>query len=230
MHLSIIIPALNEADGLESTLRPLQALRAHAVEVILVDGGSVDATRELAAPMVDRVLRSAPGRALQMNAGALAAQGDILLFLHADSQLPDRADELIEAALAVPHSQWGRFDVKISGRHWMLPVIAWCMNQRSRLTGIATGDQGIFVRRSAFLRLGGFPNQPLMEDIEFSAQISRLALPVFIARRITTSGRRWERNGLWRTIFLMWRLRWQYARGTSAADIHRAYDGRQHGE
>ena len=225
MHLSIIIPTLNEAANIEATLRTLQALRARGAEIIVVDGGSGDGTRELAAPLVDRVMHSAPGRATQMNAGANAASGDTLLFLHADSLLPDRADELIDRALSVPHAQWGHFDVCIAGKHLMFPIIAWFMNQRSRLTGIATGDQGIFIHRAAFARLGGFPEQPLMEDIEFSARMSRVTLPVFISERLTTSGRRWEKHGIWRTIWLMWRLRWQYSRGISAAQIHRAYYG-----
>ena len=226
MRLSIIIPTLNEAANIEATLRPLQALRARDTEIIVVDGGSGDGTRELAAPLVDRVMHSAPGRATQMNAGANAASGDTLLFLHADSLLPERADELIDKALSVPHAQWGRFDVCIVGKHLMFPVIAWFMNQRSRLTGIATGDQGIFIHRLAFARLGGFPDQPLMEDIEFSVRMGRVTLPVFISARLTTSGRRWEKHGIWRTIWLMWRLRWQYSRGVSAAEIHRAYYGR----
>ncbi|HEX9392686.1 MAG TPA: TIGR04283 family arsenosugar biosynthesis glycosyltransferase [Usitatibacteraceae bacterium] len=229
MRLSIIIPTLNEAANIEATLRPLQAMRARAVEIIVVDGGSSDATRELAMPLVDRVMQSAAGRATQMNAGANVATGDILLFLHADSLLsnhPNGADDLIAAALATPQAQWGRFDVNISGSHFMFPIIAWFMNQRSRLTGIATGDQGIFVRRIAFTRLGGFPDQPLMEDIEFSQRMGKLCLPVFIAARLGTSGRRWEKHGVWRTIGLMWRLRWRYWRGVSAAEIHRAYHGR----
>ena len=226
MRLSIIIPTLNEVENIEATLRPLQAMRARAVELIIVDGGSSDATRALAAPRVDKLLQTAPGRATQMNAGGHAASGEMLLFLHADSLLPERADALIELALAVPHAQWGRFDVRILGRHFMLPVIAWFMNKRSRLTGIATGDQGIFMRRETFLRVGGFPQQALMEDIEFSVRMRKLCMPVFIAARIGTSGRRWEKHGVWRTIWLMWRLRWQYARGTGAADIHRSYYGK----
>ena len=226
MRLSIIIPTLNEAGNIEATLGPLQALRAREVELIIVDGGSSDRTRELAAPLVDRVMHSAPGRAAQMNAGADIAKGDMLLFLHADSLLPVNADALIANALANPQAQWGRFDVNISGRHFMLLVIAWFMNQRSRLTGIATGDQGIFIRRATFVALGGFPLQPLMEDIEFSLRMGKISLPVFIAARITTSGRRWEKHGVWRTIWLMWRLRWQYSRGTPATEIHRAYYGK----
>ena len=225
MRLSIIIPTLNEAANIEATLRPLQALRTRGAEIIVVDGGSSDGTRELAAPLVDRVMHSAPGRATQMNAGANAATGDTLLFLHADSLLPERADELIDGALSVTHAQWGRFDVQIAGANFMFPIISWFMNQRSRLTGIATGDQGIFIHRLAFARLGGFPDQPLMEDIEFSVRMGRVTLPVFVSARLTTSGRRWEKHGIWRTIWLMWRLRWQYSRGVNAAEIHRAYYG-----
>jgi rSAM/selenodomain-associated transferase 2 len=226
MRLSIIIPTLNEAAHIQATLRPLQALRQRKVEIILVDGGSSDGTGELAIPLVDRVMHSPPGRAAQMNAGAYASRGDALLFLHADSRLPDKADLLIATALTFPQVQWGRFDVAIDGSHFMLPVIAWFMNRRSRLTGIATGDQGIFIRRAAFQASGGFPAQPLMEDVEFSKRMRKRSAPAFIAARITTSGRRWEQHGVWRTIGLMWRLRWQYARGTPAAEIHRAYYGK----
>ena len=226
MRLSIIIPTLNEAQNIEATLRPLQAMRARAVEIIVVDGGSTDGTCERAMPLVDQLLQTVPGRATQMNVGGNAAVGETLLFLHADSQLPERADELIGCALTTPPAHWGRFDVNISGRHVMLPIIAWFMNQRSRLTGIATGDQGIFMRRETFLRVGGFPQQLLMEDVEFSRRMGKQCMPVFIAARITTSGRRWEKHGVWRTIWLMWRLRWQYSRGTSAAEIHRAYYGK----
>jgi rSAM/selenodomain-associated transferase 2 len=184
----------------------------------VVDGGSEDATADLAAPLCDRVLRSVRGRAAQMNAGARVAQGDALVFLHADTRLPDEADRQILQALE--RSTWGRFDVRIEGRHPLLPVVACAMNLRSRLTGIATGDQAIFVRREAF---AGFPEIPLMEDVAFSAAMKRRARPACLRAQVVTSGRRWERDGVVRTIVLMWRLRALYALGVSPQRLARAY-------
>ncbi len=227
MRLSIIVPALNEAANIVSTLSPLQAWRARDVEIIVADGGSSDATRELAQTLADHVIDSAPGRARQMNAGAAAASGEALLFLHADSHLPPDADRLVIAALS--GAAWGRFDVTISGRQRMLRVIAWFMNHRSRLSGIATGDQGIFLSRALFERVGGFPDQPLMEDVEICSRLKKFSPPTCLQARIETSGRRWESNGLWKTIMLMWWLRLRYFLGASPAELHRAYYGRRRG-
>ena len=221
-RLSIIVPTLNEAAGIARTLTALRPLRERGAQVIVADGGSHDGTAALAAGHVDAVLVSPPGRARQMNAGAAAARGDALLFLHADTRLPDRADALVRDALA-GGAAWGRFDVIIDGRPGMLKVVATMMNRRSRWTGIATGDQAIFVRRDAFDAVGGFPDQPLMEDIELSRRLSRIGRPACLRARVTTSGRRWEARGVWRTIFLMWRLRWRYWRGESPASLAKAY-------
>jgi rSAM/selenodomain-associated transferase 2 len=221
-RLSIIVPALDEAGGIVATLAALQPLRARGAEIIVADGGSRDGTAALAAAHADAVLVSPPGRARQMNAGAAAAHAENLLFLHADTRLPERADALITQALAAG-SAWGRFDVIIEGRPAMLKVVAWMMNQRSRRTGIATGDQAIFVRHSVFDSLGGFPDQPLMEDIELSRRLCRIGPPACLRARVITSGRRWEARGVWRTIFLMWRLRWRYWRGESPASLAKAY-------
>lgn len=226
MQLSIILPALNEAEAIANTLARLQSVRAHGVEVILVDGGSSDRTRDIAAPLVDRVIDSERGRAKQMNAGAAVASGDALLFLHADSILPDDGDIQIAQAFIDPRFQWGRFDVSIHGMHIMFPVIAWFMNHRSRSTGIATGDQGIFVTRNAFMKIGGFPDQPLMEDVEICKRLKKISPPACIAKKIITSGRRWEKHGVWRTIWLMWRLRFSYYCGATPESIHRAYYGK----
>jgi rSAM/selenodomain-associated transferase 2 len=220
--LSIVMPALNEAAGIEATLQALQPLRARGVEIVLVDGGSSDGTAERAAPWADAVATSARGRALQMNAGAALARADRLLFLHADTRLPPLADVQVLQALAGPIC-WGRFDVRIEGRHWVLRWVAALMNLRSRLSGIATGDQAIFVTRAAFDRVGGFPAQPLMEDIELSRRLKRLGRPACLRAKVCTSGRRWEQRGVWRTIVLMWRLRWLYWRGESAARLAQAY-------
>ena len=190
--------------------------------MIVVDGGSDDATVELAAAQADRVVAAALGRARQMNAGAALARAPVLLFLHADTRLPEGADRLIQAAVE-RGSSWGRFDVRIDGRARMLRVVAKMMNLRSRLTGIATGDQAIFVTRMAFQRAGGFPDQPLMEDIELSRRLRLLAWPACLRDPVVTSGRRWERHGVWHTIFLMWRLRWRYWRGASPQALAEVY-------
>ena len=205
-------------------------MRARGADVIVVDAGSKDTTREIAAPLADRVLMNEAGRAKQMNAGANAATGDALLFLHADSILPANGDELIESALNNPNFKWGRFNVSIAGTHAMLTVIAWFMNHRSRFTGIATGDQGIFVTRAAFEAVGGFPDQLLMEDVALCSRLLSGSRPYCIAARITTSGRRWEKHGVWRTIFLMWRLRLNYFLGADPARLHRVYYGKSLGK
>ena len=222
-RLSVIIPTLNEAAAIRPTLDSLQALRGRGAEVIVTDGGSADGTPALAALLADRVLAAPKGRARQMNSGAEAAGGEVLLFLHADTRLPERADGMVLDGLAAGGRVWGRFDVHIEGRPWMLRVVAFCMNRRSRWTGVATGDQAMFVRREAFWALGGFPVQPLMEDIELSKRLRRLGPPLCLRERAATSGRRWESRGVWRTIWLMWRLRWLYWRGVAAEKLAEAY-------
>lgn len=228
IKLSVIVPVLNEAPQLPRLLAELRPLVQRGCEVILVDGGSEDGSAAIAEVAGFRVLQAARGRARQMNAGARSARGDTLLFLHADTQLPTAAVQLIEGALASPVNAgrahcWGRFDVCIAGRARMLRVVSWCMNWRSRLSGIATGDQAIFVTRSAFETVRGFPDQALMEDIELSRRLSGLSRPYCIAQCVTTSGRRWETRGVWRTIVLMWRLRWDYWRGVPASQLARNY-------
>jgi rSAM/selenodomain-associated transferase 2 len=220
--LSIVVPVLDEASGIVATLSALAPLRARGCEVIVVDGGSRDGTPALAAPHADRIEAGPRGRARQMNAGAARAHGAALLFLHADTRLPEDADRLIAHALD-GGATWGRFDVVIAGRAAMLRVVAAMMNLRSRLTGIATGDQAMFVRRDAFERLGGFPDQPLMEDVELSRRLRVGSRPACLRERVVTSGRRWETRGVWRTILLMWRLRWRYWRGESPESLARAY-------
>lgn len=210
MSLSLIVPALNEAHGIIDMLQALQPLRDRGCEVIVVDGGSTDHTPVLARRWCDQVLRAPGGRARQMNAGAAAASGEILCFLHADCFLPEGADGLIVDGLARGRRSWGRFDVSIAGTHPMLRVIAQMMNWRSQLTGIATGDQGLFMTRSVFEAAGRFPEIALMEDIALTRQLKRYGKPLCITHRLTTSGRRWEKHGLWRTVLLMWRLRLAY--------------------
>ena len=226
-RVSIVVPALDEAEGIERTLRPLQPLRARGAEVIVVDGGSRDATRALAAPLADRVLEAPRGRAAQMNAGAAAARGEVLVFLHADTLLPEGALDAIDSALADGRRAWGRFDVRIEGASPMLALVAAAMNLRSRATGIATGDQAIFARRAAFEAAGGFPAIALMEDVALSKALKRICRPACLRERVATSGRRWERHGVLRTVVLMWRLRLSYALGADPSRLARRYDVRR---
>jgi rSAM/selenodomain-associated transferase 2 len=218
LKLSIVIPALNEAQVIGASLASLAPLRARGHEVIVADGGSEDRTREIAAQLADRVVVASRGRARQMNAGAAAANGDALVFLHADTRLPANADHLIFHSLK--KNLWGRFDVAIEGRSTLLPVIAFLMNLRSRVTGIATGDQAIFVRREAFC---GFPEIALMEDVAFSKTMKRLSWPACLRAKAATSGRRWDEQGVLRTMLLMWRLRLAYFLGTAPDELARRY-------
>jgi rSAM/selenodomain-associated transferase 2 len=219
MKLSLVIPTLNEAMHIQAALEALAPLRRRGHEVIVADAGSVDATAQFVATLCDRVVASARGRAVQMNAGARHAGGDALLFLHADTRLPFNAEQAI--AQALKHHLWGRFDVEIESRHRLLKLVGWAMNLRSRLTGIATGDQAIFVRRDAFT---GFPEIALMEDVAFSRAMKRRGAPACLRERVTTSGRRWEARGVLRTIVLMWRLRLLYFLGARPERLARLYE------
>ncbi len=222
MRVSIIIPVLNEAAGIAEFLRSLAAVRTPSVELIVVDGGSADQTMTLSAPHVDRVVQSAKGRATQMNAGAAVACGSVLLFLHADTRLPPGALEAMDHAIA-QGATWGRFDVTLEGRSPWLKLVATMMNWRSRLTGIATGDQAMFVTRAAFNAVGGFPPIALMEDITLSKLLKKRAYPACLRQRVVTSGRRWERHGVLRTILLMWRLRLAYFLGADPNQLAQQY-------
>lgn len=217
------MPALNEASGLHQTLAPLHDFSARGHELILVDGGSQDATARIAADAGVKVVRSEKGRARQMNAGAAVTDADVLLFLHADTELPPQADRLIIEGLRDSQHCWGRFDVRIRGSARMFPVISTMINLRSRLSGIATGDQALFMTRAAFTGAGGFPDIPLMEDVEICKRLKRQSRPVCLRARVATSGRRWETRGVWRTILLMWRLRFAYWCGTPADQLARLY-------
>ena len=222
--LSIIVPCLNEAEGIGQALAALAPLRARGAEVIVVDGGSSDGTAERAAPLADRVISAPRGRASQMNAGAARARGEIMLFLHADTLLPESADALIVDGLKRSRRGWGRFDVVISGGNPLLRVVARLMNVRSRLTGIATGDQAIFVTRSLFTAAGGYPEIALMEDIALSKRLKRFGQPLCLRHRLVASGRRWEKHGVVRTILLMWRLRLAFWLGADPGKLAVRYD------
>jgi rSAM/selenodomain-associated transferase 2 len=222
-HLSIIVPVLNEVAGIAASLRALAPLREGGVDVIVVDGGSQDGTAARCHELADAVLDAPRGRARQMNAGAQAARGEVLLFLHADTRLPHGAVAAVLDGLRSSHRSWGRFDVAIDGRSGLFALISAMMNLRSRVSGIATGDQAIFVTRAAFDAAGGFPDQPLMEDIELSRRLRRTGRPLCLHEQVRTSGRRWEQHGVWRTVWLMWRLRLLYWLGVSAERLSRDY-------
>lgn len=222
MQLLVVVPVLNESTAMAAVLKQAHSLIEQGACVVFVDGGSTDGTPQLLRDGGALVVASEPGRALQMNTGARQKPSDALLFLHADTRLP--ADSLGLVAQALDGTKvWGRFDVHIAGCSRWLPVVAFMMNTRSRLTGIATGDQALFMTRAAFDAVGGFPQQALMEDIDMSRKLKNLSRPACLRSKVTTSGRRWDTRGAWPTIVLMWKLRWAYWRGATPDDIARAY-------
>ena len=222
MNLSIVMPVLNEAAEIEAALRALTPFRQRGVEVIVADGGSRDGTAGLARLFADYVITAPRGRASQMNAGAAAAHGDIFLFLHADTRLPENADTIVLDSIARSGRAWGRFDVRIDGGG-LLALVSLAMNWRSRLTGIATGDQAIFVTRTTFEAIGGFPSIALMEDVALSARLKRIGPPLALRARVTTSPRRWRKHGTLRTMLLMWQLRLRFFLGADPVKLARAY-------
>jgi rSAM/selenodomain-associated transferase 2 len=221
--LSIIMPVLNEGEGIAAALDALADMRTRGTEVVVVDGGSGDATVERARLHADQIVFAPRGRARQMNAGAEKASGDVLLFLHADTRLPADADYVVLNGLERSGCVWGRFDVNIEGRSPLLSIVGLLMSLRSRLSGIATGDQAIFVRRAAFHAVGGFPAIPLMEDIALCRQLKNVSKPLRLRERVTTSGRRWEKNGILKTIGLMWGLRLAYFFGADPKKLAQRY-------
>lgn len=219
---SIIIPTLNEASSIVNCLQPVQACRNDA-EIIVVDGGSADNTKVLARQLADKVISSDKGRAIQMNAGANHASGEVLIFLHADTLLPANALDLIGESLD-EKKRWGRFDIRLNGRHPLLKTVAWFMNWRSRLTGIATGDQVIFVEKSLFFDMGQYPEIPLMEDIALCKKLKTVCPPHCLKDRVISSGRRWEEFGVIKMILLMWSLRLRYFFGADPAALAYLYN------
>jgi len=223
MKLSFIIPALNEQSVIEDCLLPLQALRRDGHEVILVDGGSEDGTVDMAGGLADRIIQCPQGRARQMNAGAAIAQGDVLIFLHADT-LPEFDFGRVLPAFIQSDLAWGRFDIRLSGDHSLLRIIEFCMNYRSRLTGMATGDQGIFMTRKLFDKVNGFPDIDIMEDLAISERLKRYSRPLCIKHRLVTSSRRWEQQGIIKTVVKMWGLRFRYFLGVKPGKLAEEYD------
>lgn len=222
MKLTVIIPTLNEASTLIQTLEPLQRWRDR-IELIVADGGSTDGTREAARPLVDQVIACPLGRARQMNHATQAATGDAFLFLHADTRLPADFLTRIESTLASERHLWGRFDIRFEPSNRSMNVVAWMVNRRSRLTGVCTGDQAIFVRAQVFRDFGGFEDMPLMEDIEFSRRLRYLTPPACLDAKVVTSSRRWMQHGIIRTVLLMWWLRLLFWLGVSPERLVRIY-------
>ena len=221
MFISIIIPTLNEEEAIQNLLQQLQAYRQQGHEVIVVDGGSHDETVSISKLLADNVISSEAGRALQMNNGATQSKNEILWFLHADTSLPTNVIEVIQKSLT--KNNWGRFNIKLSGSNFLFRIIEKMINLRSCISGIATGDQGIFVKRELFESIGGFSEIPLMEDVELSRKIKKISKPVCIKETLTTSSRRWEKKGILRTILLMWRLRFLYWIGVSPDKLSKLY-------
>ena len=224
LKISIIIRCLNESEHLSSTLDLLQGARKRGHEIILCDGGSTDNTIEISNRLVDHCILSPPGRSLQMNNAAKHASGDALCFLHADTFPPENIDTLITDALNNTNKVWGRFNIKLSSPHWPYRFIEFLMNLRSCFSGIATGDQGIFICRNIFFKLSGYADIPLMEDIEISKRLLKISKPLCIKKnKLITSSRRWEQHGIIRTVLLMWQLRLRFFIGTPASTLARSY-------
>jgi rSAM/selenodomain-associated transferase 2 len=221
MNISVIVPVLNEEKTITATLEALVTLAPY--EIIIVDGGSPDRTRELAAQFPVKVISSERGRGRQMNRGADEASGDVLLFLHADTRLPASALNDIKAALSEPRYLGGHFDVELAGDHWLLPLVGRLISYRSRVSKVATGDQALFVRREVFEHMRGFPDMPLLEDIAFCRTLKRLGDVACLRSRVVTSARRWEVDGVWRTIFRMWIIKLLYLAGVSPARLKQFY-------
>ncbi|WP_201560097.1 TIGR04283 family arsenosugar biosynthesis glycosyltransferase [Psychrobacter sp. NC44] len=236
--VSIIIPVLNEANNLPLLLDNINKLNPNPQQVIVVDGGSNDDSIGIIRSFINELMldndrkidwqmtESKAGRALQMNAGAALATGEVLLFLHADTQLPINAIESVSEAMK--RAEWGHFDVQIASRQPTLRLVSQMINWRSRLSGIATGDQAIFISQSLFEQIGNYPNQALMEDVELckqlkGKQLKGIAKPACLKSKVITSARRWQQHGTWRTIILMWHLRFDYWRGVSADNIKARY-------
>jgi rSAM/selenodomain-associated transferase 2 len=230
LKISIVVPALDEAPRIAATLAPLQELRGEDLEVLVVDGGSRDDTPRVAAPLADQVLESPRGRARQMNRGAAAATGQVLLFLHADTGLTPASVEALRSEMRASDRAWGRFDLELGGHRRLLHFFAFLIRWRSRITGVATGDQAIFVSREAFERVGGYPEVPLMEDVALTKRLRRESRPLCLEARVVTSSRRWEEHGIWKTVLLMWSLRLAYFLGADPRKLVKIYYGPDAGD
>jgi rSAM/selenodomain-associated transferase 2 len=220
---TIVIPTLNEEAEIEACLTRLQGLRKEGFEVIVVDGGSIDKTAQLLGGLCDQFISTRGGRAAQMNVGARKAMGEFIFFLHVDTQLPEKFPEVI-SSIKADRFCWGRFDVKLSGKHWPYRIIESMMNLRSRVTGIATGDQVMFVSQKLFREVDGFPEVALMEDVAMSQSLKNICSPLCLRQKVLTSSRRWEKHGILSTIVKMWWLRFSYYIGVDPVRLARQYD------
>ena len=223
MRISIIIPILNESTILVRNLKNLQSARIQGHEIIVVDGGSEDKNEQLVIPLIDFFESSPRGRALQMNKGAEIANGDVLVFLHIDTFLPDDGLRAITRALEDQENGWGRFDIRLSGQCFLFRVIERMMNWRSRLSGIATGDQAIFISRDLFKKVQGFPIIPIMEDVEICRRLKKIQSPICLSQKVITSSRRWESGGIFKTVWMMWSLRLAYWFGEDPSRLVKRY-------
>jgi rSAM/selenodomain-associated transferase 2 len=221
MRISVIVPVLNEEKSIAASLMELQRLKPE--EMIIVDGGSSDETREICQRFGVELYLSHPGRAAQMNFGAQRASGDVLLFLHADTRLPPSAFDDIRAALQDRQVLGGRFDLELDSPRPLLKLIGFMISLRSRLSKVGTGDQAIFVRREIFAELGGYADIPLMEDVALSRALKRRGAVACLRSRVVSSARRWEMEGIWRTVLKMWTLKTLYLLGISPVRLKRYY-------
>lgn len=221
---SIIIPVLNEAECLPVQLAALQVWRRAGHEIIVVDGGSEDASTDIARPLVSQLIVSPRGRAVQINKGVAVASNDWLVFLHVDTSFPETAIHSLQSIFHEENIKWGYFNVRLSGNNYLLKMVSSLMNVRTRLTGIATGDQAMFMRKAAFEAVGGFPEIALMEDISLSSKLKKISSPYCIKEFVTTSSRRWQKHGIAKTILIMWSLRLRYFFGASPVVLAERYD------
>jgi rSAM/selenodomain-associated transferase 2 len=221
--LSIIVPVHNHARSIGQILAALKPFRDRNAEIIVVDGGSADNTVALARPLADQVIQSPPGLGRQMNEGAKVASGFIFLFLHPETQLPDDADTQVMYGRARDTAVWGRFDLRLTGRHMLLPLVARYLNWRSRVSGIATGEQAIFVQRETFFRVGGYSHIPVLEDVELSERLREISPPICVTSRVTVPGDRYDRDGVWTTLRRITAMRWRYRMGVKPERLAKRY-------
>jgi rSAM/selenodomain-associated transferase 2 len=222
LKLSVIVPMLNEAGAIGATLAAIR-VGAPDAEIVVVDGGSADGSVEIARPRCEVVIIGERGRAQQMNAGAARSSGEAMVFVHADTIVPESFARDIETALADPSVVGGRFDIRLDDDHPLCVLIGALISLRSRISRTATGDQAIFVRRTTFDALGGFPDLPICEDLDFARRLKRAGRVACLRTKVITSARRWRRGGILRTSIRMWTIRLLYLAGVSPSRLSRMY-------
>lgn len=216
------MPTHNDFDLLEALLQDLDP--CPQLEIIVVDSGRARSPPEIN-QKVQLIASERMGRGAQIALGAHQTNRSWIWVLHADARVTAANVEALARAIA--RARWGRFDVRLSGSRPTYRVVEWMMNVRSALTGICTGDQGMFVQRSLLQEIGGIPDQPLMEDIELSKRLRRIEKPFRIRSQLKTSVRKWEREGVFATIVRMWSLRLRYFLGTHPSVLYQDYYGRE---